>query len=183
VSESEVQNLELSTITGEPATLGDYAGSVLLVVNVASKCGLTPQYEALERLYQERHDKGFEVLGFPANDFLGQEPGTNDEIAKYCRSTYSVSFPIFSKIHVTGDQQHPLYRALISTIPTAEGDPDAFRQGLKTHGISATEEPEVLWNFEKFLVARDGSVVRRFAPSMTPDDPVLVDAIDAELAR
>jgi glutathione peroxidase len=180
---SSIQQIPVSTITGDKTSLGEYAGSVLLVVNVASRCGLTPQYEGLERLYEQRRDEGFAVLGFPANNFAGQEPGTDDEIAEFCRSTYSVQFPLFSKISVAGDDQHPLYRELTTAVPRAEGDPDAFRENLRSHGITPNEDPDVLWNFEKFLVSRDGRVVRRFAPAITPDDPVLVGAIDAELAR
>jgi glutathione peroxidase len=178
-----IQDIPLTTITGEDTSLAQHAGSVLLVVNVASKCGLTPQYEQLEALYEQKRDAGFAVLGFPANDFGAQEPGTDDEIAEFCRTTYSVQFPMYSKISVKGDDQHPLYRELTSAIPRAEGDPDSFREALRGHGIDVSEDPDVLWNFEKFLVARDGTVVRRFAPGVTPDDPMVVAAIDEQLAR
>jgi glutathione peroxidase len=178
-----LQQIPLSTITGETTSLADHAGSVLLIVNVASKCGLTPQYTGLEALYEQRRAEGFAVLGFPANNFGAQEPGTNEEISEFCSSTYSVEFPLFSKISVVGDDQHPLYHELTTAIPRAEGDPDAFRDRLRGFGMTPNEDPDVLWNFEKFLVARDGSVVRRFAPTMAPDDPVIVAAIDAELAR
>jgi len=180
---TDIQQIPLRTIDGEPASLGDHAGSVLLVVNVASKCGLTPQYEQLEALYEDRRDQGFAVLGFPANDFGAQEPGTDEEIAEFCETSYAVEFPLFSKISVVGDEQHPLYRELTTTIRRAEGDPDAFRERLRGFGIAANDEPDILWNFEKFLVARDGTVVRRFAPSMTPDDPIILAAVDEELAR
>lgn len=180
---TSLQQIPLTTITGEKTSLAEYAGSVLLVVNVASKCGLTPQYEKLQALYESRHDRGFEVLGFPANNFGAQEPGTDEEIAEFCSSTYSVTFPMFSKISVVGEDQHPLYRELTSAIPRAEGDPDGFREGLRGHGLTPNEDPDVLWNFEKFLIARDGTVVRRFAPTMAPDDPTVVSAIDDQLAR
>jgi len=180
---SSLQQIPLSTINGDDSSLADYAGSVLLIVNVASKCGLTPQYAGLEALYEDKRDKGFAVLGFPANNFAGQEPGSNEEIADFCSSSYAVQFPLFAKISVVGDDQHPLYAGLTSTIGRAEGDPDAFREVLKGHGIPASDDPDVLWNFEKFLVARDGTVVRRFAPSMAPDDPIIVAAIDEQLAR
>lgn len=176
-----IQEIPLNTISGGSATLADYAGKVLLIVNVASKCGLTPQYEGLENLYEQYRDRGLEVLGFPANNFLGQEPGSDDEIAEFCRSTYSVAFPMFSKISVVGDDQHPLYRELTHSIPTPAGNPEAHRERLKGFGIATTDEPDVLWNFEKFLVGRDGSVIGRFAPNMVPDDPALVDAIEAAL--
>ena len=180
---TSVQQIPLSTITGEDASLADHAGSVLLVVNVASQCGLTPQYEALEALYKQRKDDGFKVLGFPANNFGAQEPGTNEEIAEFCSTTYAVDFPMFSKISVVGDDQHPLYTELTNAIPRAEGDPDAFRDRLKGFGMTPNEEPDILWNFEKFLIAKDGTVARRFAPTMTPDDPIIVAAIEEELAR
>jgi len=178
-----IQDIPVSTITGEHASLADHAGSVLLVVNVASKCGLTPQYTALEALYEERHDRGFEILGFPANNFGAQEPGSDEEIAEFCSTNYSVTFPMFSKVSVVGDDQHPLYRELTTAAPRAEGDPDAFRERLRGFGMTPNEDHDILWNFEKFLVARDGTVVRRFAPTVTPDDPAIVAAIDEELAR
>ena len=181
---TSLQDVPLSTIDGKEASLGDYAGRVLLVVNVASKCGLTPQYEALEKLYEDRHDAGFEVLGFPANNFGAQEPGTNEEIAEFCSLTYDVKFPMFAKVSVVGDDQHPLYRELTSSIPSAEGaDAATFRETLRGHGMTPTEDPDILWNFEKFLIAKDGTVARRFAPTVAPDDPVIVAAIDDALAR
>lgn len=178
-----IQEIPISTITGEATSLADHAGSVLLVVNVASQCGLTPQYEQLEALFEQRRDQGFAVLGFPANNFGAQEPGTNEEIAEFCETKFSVAFPMFAKISVVGDDQHPLYHELTTAIPRAEGDADSFRERLRGFGMTPNEDPDILWNFEKFLVARDGSVVRRFAPGMTPDDPVIVAAIDEELAR
>ncbi len=180
---SDLQQIPVSTIDGKDATLGDYAGSVLLVVNVASKCGLTPQYEQLEALYENRRDEGFAVLGFPANNFGAQEPGTEAEIVEFCEMNYSIKFPMFSKISVVGDDQHPLYGALTSAVPQAEGDPDAFRERLRGFGMTPNENPDVLWNFEKFLIAKDGTVARRFAPTMTPDDQAIAAAIDAELAK
>ncbi len=178
-----IHDIPLTTISGGEASLGDHAGSVLLVVNVASKCGLTPQYESLESLHARFHDQGFSVLGFPANNFGAQEPGTNDEIAEFCSSTYSVSFPMFAKISVVGDDQHPLYQELTAAAPRAEGDPDSFRDRLRGYNITPSEDPDVLWNFEKFLIGRDGSVAARFAPSMTPDDPAIVAAIESELSK
>jgi glutathione peroxidase len=179
---SVLQDIPVESIDGEPASLGDYAGSVLLVVNVASKCGLTPQYEGLEALYQQFQRSGLVVLGFPANNFGGQEPGTNDEIAEFCSSNYSVTFPLFSKISVVGDDQHPLYMQLTTQAPPAGGDKAAMRENLRKYGMTPTEDPDVIWNFEKFLVSRDGEVVGRFAPAVTPDDPTLVEAIERELA-
>jgi glutathione peroxidase len=178
-----LQEIPLTTIDGRATSLAEHAGKVLLVVNVASKCGLTPQYEGLQKLYADKRDQGFEVLGFPANDFAGQEPGTNEEIAEFCSTTYHVEFPMFAKISVVGEDQHPLYKELTAAIPRAEGDPDTFRERLRGHGITPNEDPDVLWNFEKFLIAKDGTVARRFAPTVAPDDPALVAAIDEQLAR
>ena len=180
---TDIQEIPFTTIDGQRSSLGDLAGNVVLVVNVASKCGLTPQYEALESLYEAKRDEGFTIVGFPANNFMGQEPGTDEEIVEFCQTTYDVQFPLASKISVVGDDQHPLYRQLTSTIPHAEGDPEAFRSRLQGFKIDTTSDPDILWNFEKFLVAKDGTVVRRFAPSMTPDDPVITAAIDEQLAR
>jgi glutathione peroxidase len=174
-------DIPLKTITNDDASLGDYAGKVALVVNVASKCGLTPQYEGLEKLYEAYQDRGFVVLGFPANDFAGQEPGTDAEIAEFCETKFAVDFPMFSKITVTGADKHPLYAALTHAAPVAQGDAEGFRERLRGYGMTPNAEPEVLWNFEKFLIARDGSVAGRFAPTTTPDDPALVEAIEAAL--
>ena len=167
---SDLTSIEFNAMDGTTKTLGNYAGEVLLVVNVASKCGLTPQYESLQKLYAERHAEGFEVLGFPANNFGGQEPGTDEEIADFCDTNYHVTFPVFSKISVVGDDQHPLYKVLTTEAPAVEGK-QAFRERLRGFGMTPTEEPDVLWNFEKFVIAKDGSVAARFAPSVTPDDP------------
>jgi glutathione peroxidase len=177
-----LQDIPVDSISDEPSSLGEFAGSVLLVVNVASKCGLTPQYEALEGVYQRYHEDGLVVLGFPANNFGGQEPGTNDEIAEFCSTNYAVTFPLFAKISVVGEDQHPLFAELTSQAPTADGKDD-FRANLRGYGMTPTEDPDVLWNFEKFLVSRQGQVVGRFAPTVTPDDPALVQAIESELAK
>lgn len=176
-----LDTIALTTIDGQPATLGDWAGKVRLLVNVASKCGLTPQYEGLEKLYREKQDAGFEILGFPANDFMGQEPGSEAEIASFCSVNFDVTFPLFAKIAVTGDGIHPLYRALVAAQPAATGE-GPMRGKLGGFGIAANPAPGVLWNFEKFLLGRDGRVVARFAPDVTADDPRLRAAIDAALA-
>ena len=176
-----IQDIPLKTIDGEEKTLHDYAGKVLLIVNVASKCGLTPQYEGLEKLYENYRDQGFEVLGFPANDFGAQEPGSNDEIATFCTTNFGVNFPMFSKITVVGEGKHPLYGALTSERPTAEGNPEAFREKLRGYGMTPNLEPEVLWNFEKFIVSRHGEVVARFAPTTAPDDHAMISTIEREL--
>jgi glutathione peroxidase len=177
-----IYDIPLKDIDGEPTTLGQYKGEVLLVVNVASKCGLTPQYEGLQKLYAEKHAAGLEVLGFPANDFKGQEPGTEAEIASFCSTKYDVEFPLFSKISVVGPTQHPLYKSLTAAQPKAEGG-DTMRKNLVGYGITPNPEPEVLWNFEKFVIGRDGAVVGRFTPDVTADDPRLVAALDAALAK
>jgi glutathione peroxidase len=178
---SAISEIPLKTIKGEPAKLGDYAGKVLLVVNVASKCGLTPQYEGLQKLYEEKHGQGLEILGFPANDFRGQEPGTEEEISTFCTTTYNVTFPLFSKIEVTGENIHPLYKGLIEAQPAAAGG-TAFRDRLAGYGMTPNPEPGVLWNFEKFLIGRDGKVIARFTPDTTADDPKLLETVDKALA-
>jgi glutathione peroxidase len=158
-----VYEIPVNSLDGSPADLGDYQGKVALVVNVASKCGLTPQYEGLERLHERYADRGFTVLGFPCNQFLGQEPGTADEIATFCSTTYGVTFPLFEKIEVNGDNRHPVYAELTQT-PDAEG-----------------EAGDIQWNFEKFLVGTDGRVVARFRPVVDPEAPEIVEAIEANL--
>ena len=182
---STLATIPLTTISGSPATLADYAGHVLLIVNVASKCGLTPQYTALESLYQTYKDRGLVVLGFPANDFAGQEPGTDQEIAKFCSTDYPVTFPLFSKIPVTGPAKHPLYAALIAAAP--EHIPHGlWREKLTSYSAKngfppPSALPELLWNFEKFLVGRDGTVLARFAPDTPPDDPKIIAALEQAL--
>jgi glutathione peroxidase len=154
---SDLYELPLRTLTGEPATLPQ--GMALLVVNVASKCGLTPQYAGLEELQRTYGSRGFSVLGFPCNQFLGQEPGTAEEIATFCSSTYGVSFPLYEKVEVNGEDRHPLF-ALLSEVEDDNG-----------------EAGDVRWNFEKWLIAPDGRVARRFRPQWEPDDPALVAAV------
>jgi glutathione peroxidase len=159
-----ILDAKINTLEGSPADLSEYEGKALLVVNVASKCGLTPQYEGLQKLHDEYAARGFEVLGFPCNQFMGQEPGTAEEIRDFCDTSYHVTFPLFEKIDVNGDQQHPIYAELEQT---ADADGEAG---------------DVKWNFEKFLVGPDGSVAR-FRPQVTPDDPALVAAIEAQLPK
>ena len=177
-----LHEIPLKAIDGQDSSLADYRGKVLLLVNVASKCGLTPQYSGLESLYQAKRADGLEVLGFPANNFKGQEPGSNDEIASFCSTQYDVHFPLFSKISVLGEDQHPLYAALTEKQPVATGD-GPFREKLKGYGVNPVNQADVLWTFEKFLLNRKGDVVARFAPDVAADDPRLVAAIDAELAK
>lgn len=177
-----LHDIPLKSIDGAPRTLGQYKGKVLLVVNVASKCGLTPQYEGLQKLYASKQGQGLEVLGFPANDFLGQEPGSEEEIQRFCTTSYDVTFPLFSKVSVVGKDKHPLYHALTDAIPDATGE-GPMRARLKGYGIEANPRPEVQWNFEKFLVGRDGRVAARFAPDVAADDPRLLQAIEGELAK
>ena len=180
-------DIPVHRITGEGSSLADYRGKVLLIVNVASQCGLTPQYDALEKLYSRFKDSGFVVLGFPANDFGAQEPGSNEDIQTFCRSTFGVDFPMFSKIAVTGTGTHPLYQSLIAAQPKATGPTrDSFRQNLNSFlgksGATTNPEPGILWNFEKFLIDRNGKVVARFSPEVTPDDPAIVAAIESALS-
>ena len=180
----DLYSVPLTRIDGSVTSLGEYRGKVLLVVNVASKCGLTPQYDGLEALYKRYRENGFEILAFPANDFGAQEPGSNDEIQQFCRGNFGVEFPMFSKISVVGPSKHPLYAALIEALPTSEGAGKAgMVEGLIKFGVTPNEEPELLWNFEKFLLGRDGSVVARFSPDTLPDSDVVSDAIDRELSK
>lgn len=178
---SNLYDIPLKRIDGTAATLDDYRGKVLLVVNVASKCGLTPQYEGLEKLYEDKRAQGLEVLGFPANNFKGQEPGSEAEIAEFCSLTYDIQFPLFSKISVVGADRHPLYAGLTEAQPTAIGE-GPFRERLAGKGLVTGGPTDVLWNFEKFLIDRQGEVIARFSPDVTADDPRLLQAIDGALA-
>jgi len=180
---ASVLDLPVDRIDGTPASLAEHRGKVLLIVNVASKCGFTPQYAGLEALYEAYRAQGLVVCGFPANDFRGQEPGSNAEIQAFCETGFGVTFPMYAKIAVTGAARHPLYSALVASAPETTGDTDGLRQHLAKLGIEATTPPEVLWNFEKFLLGRDGSVVARFAPAVAPGDPALRDAIEAALKQ
>jgi glutathione peroxidase len=180
--QSSLEQIPVKTVDGEPSSLGGYAGKVRLVVNVASKCGLTPQYEALEALYRKYRGQGLEVLAFPANEFGGQEPGTEAEIKAFCATSYDVTFPLFAKIVVKGQGQHPLYAELTRQLPEAQTLPNSdFRAKLIGYGIVPGEPDEILWNFEKFLVGRDGKVIERFAPDVPPDHPMVVTALERAL--
>jgi glutathione peroxidase len=184
IMSTSVLDIPVKKITGEETTLGEFKNHVLLVVNVASKCGLTPQYEGLEKIYEQYKGQGLVVAGFPANDFKEQEPGTNEEIATFCTTNFGVKFPLFDKITVVGPEKHPLYKALTEAQPKAVSLSDVpFREKLKGYGIEGNPEPEVLWNFEKFLVSRSGEVVERFAPDTQPEAPELKAAIESELAK
>ncbi len=158
-----IYDAPVKALDGGPADLSDHAGQALLIVNVASQCGLTPQYSGLQQLHEQYGDRGFAVLGFPCNQFGAQEPGTSDEIATFCETNYSVTFPLYEKIDVNGDARHPLYDKLTAT-EDAEG----------TGG-------DIQWNFEKFLISPEGEVVGRFRPMTTPEDPALVAAIEEQL--
>jgi len=158
-------NFTLKTLEGKDRNLVDYLGKVVLMVNVASKCGLTPQYKALQTLHEKYAAKGLSILGFPANDFGAQEPGSDEQIGEFCERNYGVKFDMFSKIVVTGTEKHPLYQ----TLTTASGE--------------RTKPGEITWNFEKFLLDRQGNIVARFAPGVTPDSKEVDDSIEAELAK
>ncbi|MBP7950319.1 MAG: glutathione peroxidase [Verrucomicrobiales bacterium] len=156
-------DIKLKDIDGRDTSLKAHAGKVLLIVNVASRCGLTPQYAALQALHEKYRDKGFTVLGFPCNDFRDQEPGSSAEIKEFCSTKYRVTFPLFEKLHVKGPEQHPLYKALTG--------PDGAFPG------------DVKWNFGKFLIGADGKPLERFEPKTVPDDPAVIQAVEAALAR
>ncbi len=157
-------DIPIHTLQGDDAKIGDFAGQTLLLVNVASKCGLTPQYEGLERLQKTYGDKGFSVIGFPCNQFMGQEPGTSEEIAEFCSTTYGVTFPLMEKIEVNGDDRHPIYAELTEK-EDAEG-----------------KAGDITWNFEKFLVSPAGQIVARYRPQVEPEDPAIVGDIEAQLS-
>ncbi len=156
-------DMPVNTLSGEASSLAAYATNPVLIVNVASKCGLTPQYEGLEKLQETYAERGFSVVGFPCNQFMGQEPGTAEEIQTFCSTTYGVTFPLFEKIDVNGENQHPIYAELTKSTD-AEG-----------------HTGEIRWNFEKFLVTPDGAI-RRFAPQVEPEDPIITAAIEAALS-
>jgi len=182
--QTTILNTPVTTIDGENTTLDAYKGKVLLIVNVASKCGLTPQYEQLEALQESLQDQGFTVLGFPCNQFLGQEPGSADEIKTFCSMTYGVTFPLFSKIEVNGENSHLLYNQLKRIAPkavTPQGS--GFYERMESKGRAPAHPGDILWNFEKFLIGRNGEVINRFSPDMTPDAPELVAAIKQALAQ
>lgn len=160
---SDIYGFTLNSIDGQPAPLAAYRGKVLLLVNVASRCGFTPQYAGLEKIYQQYKDRGFVILGFPANNFGGQEPGTNDEIKTFCSRTYNVTFPLYTKTSVKGNDINPLYRFLTdkNENPATGGD--------------------IRWNFTKFLIGRDGAIITRFEPNVTPDSAEVTGAIEKAL--
>jgi glutathione peroxidase len=174
-------DIPLSRIDGAKTSLAAFRGKVLLVVNVASECGLTPQYEGLQNLYAAKRAQGLEILGFPANNFGAQEPGTEAEIAAFCTTKFGVEFPMFEKISVLGSDRHPLYDALVAAQPKAEGT-EAMRKSLVEWGEKPGADSDLLWNFEKFVIGRDGTVLARFSPDITPDDPRLGKVLDRALA-
>lgn len=181
---NDLYEIPVKTIDGEETNLSDHKDKVLLIVNVASKCGLTRQYEGLEKLYENYREQGFEVLGFPSNDFMGQEPGTEEEIKDFCSTNYNVKFPLFSKVSINGENRHPLYENLVN----AKSETDVTNGGgmeerLRDFGHTRQNETDVLWNFEKFLIGKNGKVAARFAPDITPDDPRLTQKIEAELGK
>ncbi|HHY86912.1 MAG TPA: glutathione peroxidase [Verrucomicrobia bacterium] len=162
VNAATIHEITAKDINGKEVSLGDYKGKVFLIVNVASKCGYTPQYKTLEALYQKYKDQGLVILAFPCNQFGNQEPGTSEEIKAFCSSTYGVTFPLFEKIEVNGPNRHPLYAALAGDASPVKGD--------------------IKWNFTKFLVGRDGAILKRFEPRVTPDSVELTAAVEAALA-
>ncbi|ORM74033.1 glutathione peroxidase [Pantoea wallisii] len=178
-----IYETELVTLDGDKTTLAAWQGKVLLVVNVASKCGLTPQYEQLEALQKAWQAKDFSVIGFPCNQFLEQEPGSNEEIKTFCSTTYGVTFPLFDKTEVNGEQRHPLYRQLVAAQPEAERPAGSgFLERMESKGRAPKAPGDILWNFEKFLIDKQGNVIARFSPDMTPDDPIILKRIEQALA-
>ena len=180
---SQIYNFKVNQIDGKEIALNEFQGKVMLVVNVASKCGLTPQYEGLEALYKQYRDQGLVVLGFPANEFLAQEPGTNQEVQAFCTLNYGVDFPMFQKIVVKGEGQHPLYSYLTETKPDAVLKTDSkLMPLLEEKGLLSGGPKDIKWNFEKFLVNKKGEITERFSPDIDPMDPIIVDAVKRALA-
>ncbi len=181
---TSLYDIAVNKIDGQAATLAEHKDKVALVVNVASKCGLTPQYEGLEKLYQRYRDRGFVVLGFPCNDFAGQEPGSEAEIQEFCTANFGVEFPMYSKVKINSEPRHPLYAAMIDAVPEARvAENGKLKDALAKNGLLPKNASDVTWNFEKFLIGRDGSVVGRFAPDIAPDDNALKAAIEGALAE
>lgn len=179
---SGVYSFNLKTITGENKSLGDYKGKVLLMVNVASECGLTPQYVGLDKLHKDYNSSGLEILGFPANEFYAQEPGSDKEIHEFCRSTYGVEFSMFSKIVVKGEGQHPLYKYLTETKKDAVINPGgSLMSFLESKNLLTGHAYDIKWNFEKFLIGKNGQILARFAPDIDPQDPVLLNELKKAL--
>lgn len=177
-----IYDIPLQRLNGEATTLADYAGDVLLVVNVASKCGLTPQYVGLETLHEDYAGRGLRVLGFPCNDFGAQEPGTETEIQDFCQTNYGVQFPMYAKLQVNSTPRHALYAHMIAAQPEAiASGSDTLQSTLAKHGLLPKHATDVMWNFEKFLVGRDGRVLARYAPDVAPTDPALLAAIESAL--
>jgi len=174
-------DLHLIRGDGTADSLAAHRGKVLLIVNTASQCGLTPQYAGLEELQRRYGEQGFEVLGFPSNDFGAQEPGTDEEIAQFCSTNFQTSFPLFAKGPVTGEEKQPLYAALTEAVPSKQGDVEGMKERFRGYGMTPNDDPEVLWNFEKFLVGRQGEVIARFAPGTVPDDAAITSAIEDAL--
>lgn len=175
-------DIPLKRLDGRATSLAEFKGQVLLIVNLASKCGFTPQYAGLQALYERYRGRGLQVLGFPCNDFAGQEPGTASEIQAFCSTSYAVDFPLFEKIGINSEPRHPLYASLIAARPQAEFPAASdLRDKLAEYQLSPKHASDVLWNFEKFLVGRDGQVLNRYSPDTVPDAPLLIAAIDAAL--
>jgi glutathione peroxidase len=163
INPNTISDITVLDMNGEEVQLSDYGGKVVMIINVASHCGNTPQYEGLQKIYTEYKDRGFEILAFPCNDFGGQEPGTNEEIAQFCSVNYSVQFKLFDKIKVLGDEKSKLYERLINNTNTYQGD--------------------IKWNFEKFIISKTGEIVARFSPKTQPENKEIISKIEAELSK
>lgn len=180
---TSIYEVPVNRADGSATTLAEHKGKALLIVNVASACGLTPQYAALESTFEKYRERGLMVLGFPCNDFGAQEPGTAEEIHDFCTSKFDVQFPVMQKLSVKSAQRHPLYKNLIDAQPKATFKPGSeFKAKLEGYGMKQEHDSDILWNFEKFLVSKDGQVIARFSPDTPPDDPTIVAAIEKALA-
>jgi len=180
---SPLYAIPLKRLDGNSTSLAEFKGQVLLIVNLASQCGFTPQYAGLQHLFERYQERGLQVLGFPCNDFAAQEPGGAEEIQMFCSSKFNVQFPLFEKTNINSEPRHPLYAWLIKAQPTALAPVNSdLRAKLAEYQLLPKQESDVLWNFEKFLVDRNGRILNRFSPDTTPDDPSLIAAIESALS-
>jgi len=181
---TKISQIPFKLNDGQSTTLSDFGDKVIMVVNVASECGLTPQYTGLEKIYEKYQDQGFLVVGFPANEFGAQEPGTNEEIHQFCQMKFGVKFPLAQKIVVKGEGQHVLYELLTEEKPLARMKPGGkLEPYLREHGLLGGKAGDIMWNFEKFLLDKNGNVIERFAPDIAPEDPMVINAIEMALAK
>jgi glutathione peroxidase len=180
--DSKVSQIPFELNNGKSTTLSDFGDKVIMVVNVASECGLTHQYEGLEKIYEKYKDQGFLIVGFPSNEFGAQEPGTNEDIHKFCQTNYGIKFPLAKKIVVKGEGQHVLYEILTKEKAVSTKKPGGtLEANLSKHGLLGGKTGDIMWNFEKFLIDKNGNIIERFAPDIAPEDTMVINAIELAL--